>query len=211
MAAMVAVALGGAAAAHAEPPASTAPSAVTVVLENNTMVSVEGTDTSYRLTVRNNSPVDYPQALITQMLPPALTFGTADPAPSKVTESKLEGITTAELQWIRHLPPFGEVTIDMHGVVSKPAKGKTAVTTTACVLPDGVTRPLICDSDTDSFRPGSSFGGLWWGLAGGIVAAAGVFWWRRSRRKPDAPVAPSPLRQLLRSAKPAAYSAEGRK
>jgi hypothetical protein len=144
--------------------------AVTVTVDNNETSVLEHGRTIYRITVRNDSDVDYPAAFIAQMLPAALSFGESVPAPSKRTENTLESAHTSEVQWVRHLPAHGEITIDMTAAVGvRPENG--TLSTTACVLPDGKTRPLICDTDQDPVG-GRAFPLGW--LLVGVVVAGGV-------------------------------------
>ncbi|HEX6684248.1 MAG TPA: hypothetical protein VF062_15700 [Candidatus Limnocylindrales bacterium] len=153
--------------------------AVTVTVDNNVTSVEEHTQTVYRITVRNNSAVDYPSAFIAQMLPGALAFGESQPVPSKVTENTLGSAGNSEVQWTRHLPAFGEVTIDLTAAIGERPDSGT-LSTTACVMPDGVTRPLICDTDADSVGSQFSFAWLFFGLvsAGGLGVLA-VWLWRR--------------------------------
>jgi uncharacterized repeat protein (TIGR01451 family) len=158
------------------------PPGIVVTLDNSATVAGEGAPATYRITIRNNSDVDYPGAKITQMLPAALSYETADPEPVRVSGS--------EISWTRHLAPHSEVAIDVRGAVSKPAGGRVTVSTTACVLPAGITEPLICDSDTDRFVPRASTAAVWWGM-GGVIAALGGILAIRSRVNARKPLHPA--------------------
>lgn len=164
-------------------PATAVNRAVTVTVDNNETSVLEHARTVYRITVRNDSDVDYPAAFIAQMLPATLAFGESQPVPSKRTENTLETAHTSEIQWVRHLPAHGEVTIDMTAAVSSRPKDGT-LSTTACVLPDGKTRPLICDTDADLVsRRSFPFGWLLIGVIGlGALGVLGV--WGMKRKQP---------------------------
>ncbi|MBB5871860.1 hypothetical protein F4553_005239 [Allocatelliglobosispora scoriae] len=166
------------------PAAAKAPVAVTVRIDNG-VESVDAHSRSvYRITVRNDSDVDYPAALIAQMLPASLQAGDADPAPTRRNDSTIGDVHTNELQWVRHLPARGEVTIEVQGAVGA-ANDKRVLTTTACVLPDGKTRPMICDSDSDDMSVGgfpfgwTALGVALAGLAGGVVLMRRRRLWQR--------------------------------
>lgn len=179
------VAAAGVAVAKPSPSPVVAPAAVnrhvTVTVDNNETSVLEHARTVYRITVRNDSDVDYPQAFVAQMLPGTLTFGDAEPAPSRRTENTLESAHTSEVQWVRHLPAHGEVTIEMTAAVgSRPKTG--TLSTTACVLPDGKTRPLICDTDEDAVGA-KSFSFAWLGVVLAAVGAAALLGNRFVRRR----------------------------
>lgn len=154
---------------------------ITVTIDNGVDELVRGDTVEYTITVRNEEDTAFPEALVAQMLPAGLAYEEVSPAADKSRDE--------EIVWIGELPAHGEAKFHLTGTVGELAEGRTELSTTACVLPDGETRPAFCASDTDPVYPPANSSVWLLFLALPLIAATvfGWFWYRKRRR--NAPVA----------------------
>lgn len=148
---------------------------ITVSIDNDRSGLTEGESIEYRIRVGNHGTTGFDAALVSQMLPQGLTIDSVEPAAARDL--------AAEAVWIRELPAGEEITLRVQATVGALAEGRTDLTTTACVLPDGQTRPAFCDSDSDPVAaPVVEPPRNWWGLLAFpllVVLGLAAAWWLR--------------------------------
>jgi uncharacterized repeat protein (TIGR01451 family) len=164
----------------------------------------EGDEIGYEISVRNRSENDYPDAVVTQMLPRGFRYVDGEPAAA---------VKPNGLQWDQALGAGDDVELMVDATAGSPrqmeqaqlvrmlqpdaprasASGERGFTTTVCVRERATGPILACSSEFATLMTPVANDTFWLRTAAlllVVVTAAGIVWfgWRQGR----SPAAPSP-------------------
>lgn len=124
-----------------------------VVVESETDRPATGAEVRYEIKVRNDGPSELPAVVVSQLLPPALTYLESD--------AEVARRTPTQVQWVATVPAGEAILIVMRGQVGEAADipkvdGERRLSTTVCVAAERGAPLAGCATDSDRVGPPST-------------------------------------------------------
>jgi len=121
-----------------------------VAIRSETDRLVTGAEVRYAIEIRSDAPSELSEAVVSQLLPPALTYVGSD--------ADVVRRTPTQVQWIVTVPAGERILIAMRGEVGEEVDvpkvdGQRRLSTTACVAPEPGAPLAACATDSDPVGP----------------------------------------------------------
>jgi uncharacterized repeat protein (TIGR01451 family) len=173
---------------------------LSITIDNGRTATSAGDTLTYVITVRNLGTSEVTGLVLSQSMPPGLTFESAEPAATA---------RTGGVAWAVDLAVGGEATVRSTATVSETSSDVLRLASVACAATSADEPPIVCATHSDQLpagamgqqplspEPPSRSSGPWWYLAGGavLVAAGAALVVRRYHRRAVAASTTAPARE----------------
>ncbi len=166
---------------------------LSIAIDNGSSTASVGDQLNYTVTIKNLGPNSVEDLVVTQSLPPGLTFESAD---SQGTSS------TEKVTWSLSLEANSEVTLNSTTTVGATPDTLLRLASVACASTSATAAPIVCATDSDQLPAGAAaesaaaptapsengianLAWVWWivGAAAVVLGALALVLFPRRRRR----------------------------